>query len=182
VVKYGTGGRSGRQIEVGFRTTANILQQPEEKNSHLHYGKGIKMRPLQLGTVLSHSSSVRVRYVETDQMGIVHHANYFIWMEVARVEYCRTLGFRYKEMELEDGVLLAVCESHCRYLSPARFDEDVLIVTTVPDVTRRFVTFDYEMTSCGRRLALGQTRHVCLNRTLRPTRMPNKYAALFGIR
>ena len=114
-------------------------------------------------------------------MGIVHHANYLVWMEVARVEYCRALGFHYKEMELEDGVLLAVCESHCRYLSPARFDEEIAICTTVPDVNRRFLTFDYEMTCDGRRLVVGQTRHVFLNRTLRPTRLPDKYAALFGI-
>jgi acyl-CoA thioester hydrolase len=115
-------------------------------------------------------------------MGVVYHANYFIWMEVARVDYCRTLGFNYREMELDDGVLLAVCESHCRYLSPARFDEEVSICTTVPDVNRRFLTFDYEMRCDGRRLASGQTRHIFLNRTLRPTRLPDKYAGLFGIR
>jgi acyl-CoA thioester hydrolase len=113
-------------------------------------------------------------------MGIVYHANYLVWMEVARVEYCKAIGFHYQDME-HDGVLLAVCESHCRYLSPARFDEEVSIATTIPDVNRRFVTFDYEMTCGGRRLCTGQTRHVFLNRTLRPTRLPTKYAALFGI-
>ncbi len=65
-----------------------------------------------------HVTSVRVRYAETDQMGIVYYANYLVWMEVARVEYCRAIGFHYKDMELDDGILLAVAESHCRYLSP----------------------------------------------------------------
>ncbi len=114
-------------------------------------------------------------------MGIVYYANYLVWMEVARVDYCRAIGFHYKDMELDDGVLLAVAESHCRYVSPARFDEEILITTTVPDVNHRFVTFDYEMTCEGRRVAVGQTRHIFLNRALRPVRLPEKYAKLFNI-
>ena len=129
----------------------------------------------------AHHTTLRVRYAETDQMGIVYYANYLVWMEVARVDYCRAIGFHYKDMELDDGVLLAVAESHCRYLSPARFDEEVSIKTTASDVSRRFVTFDYEMTCAGRRLASGRTRHIFLSRALRPIRLPDKYAALFGI-
>jgi acyl-CoA thioester hydrolase len=130
---------------------------------------------------LTHLSSIRVRYAETDQMGVVYYANYFVWMEVARVEYCRSIGFHYKDMELEDGILLAVAESHCRYVSPARFDDEVSIATTVPEVNQRFVTFDYEISCAGRRVAVGQTRHIFLNRAFRPARLPDKYAALFGI-
>jgi len=125
---------------------------------------------------------IRARYSETDQMGVVYHANYLVWMEVARVDYCRSIGFHYKDMELDDGVLLAVAESHCRYVSPARFDEEISITTSIPDVNRRFVSFDYEMTCAGRKVATGQTRHIFLNRALRPVRLPDKYAALFGIR
>jgi acyl-CoA thioester hydrolase len=84
-------------------------------------------------------------------------------------------------MELDDGVLLAVAESHCRYVSPARFDEEILIATSVTDVNRRFVSFAYEMTCGRRRVAIGQTRHVFLNRALRPVRLPEKYATLFGL-
>jgi acyl-CoA thioester hydrolase len=102
-------------------------------------------------------------------------------MEVARVDFCRAVGFHYKDMELDDGVLLAVAESHCRYVSPARFDQEITIMTTVPDVNRRFVSFNYEMTCEGRKVATGQTRHVFLSRQLRPIRLPDKYAALFGI-
>lgn len=114
-------------------------------------------------------------------MGIVYYANYLVWMEVARVDYCRTIGFHYKDMELDDGILLAVAESHCRYASPARFDEEIAIHTTVPNVNRRFVSFNYEMTCEGRKVATGHTRHVFLSRQLRPTRLPDKYAALFRI-
>ncbi len=128
-----------------------------------------------------HHTTIRVRYAETDQMGIVYYANYLIWMEVARVDYCRAIGFHYKDMELDDGVLLAVAESHCRYVSPARFDEEISIATTIPVVNRRFVTFEYEMTCATRRVATGSTRHVFLSRELRPMRLPDKYAALFGI-
>jgi acyl-CoA thioester hydrolase len=131
--------------------------------------------------LLPHITSVRVRYAETDQMGIVYYANYLVWMEVARVDFCRAIGFHYKDMELDDGVLLAVAESHCRYVSPARFDEEIVIVTTVPDVNRRFVSFNYEMTRDGCKVATGQTRHIFLSRQLRPLRLPDKYAALFGI-
>lgn len=178
--------RAGRQIEPGLGAAADIFQKPEKKNPYLHYGKVIKtssftIRSFTIISVSPHLTSIRVRYAETDQMGIVYYANYLVWMEVARVDYCRAIGFHYKNMELEDGVLLAVAESHCRYVSPARFDEEVSISTSVPDVNRRFVSFDYEMTCEGRRVALGQTRHVFLNRALRPIRLPDKYAAMFGI-
>jgi acyl-CoA thioester hydrolase len=143
--------------------------------------RSVKTYPLQSKTVSAHHTTIRVRYAETDQMGVVYYANYLVWMEVARVEYCRSIGFHYKDMELDDGVLLAVAESHCRYVSPARFDEEISIATTVSDVNRRFVSFDYEMTCSGRRVATGTTRHVFLARTLRPVRLPDKYAALFGV-
>jgi acyl-CoA thioester hydrolase len=128
-----------------------------------------------------HVSTIRVRYAETDQMGIVYYANYLVWMEVARVDLCRAIGFHYKDMELEDGVLLAVTESHCRYTSPARFDEEIKIATTIQDANRRFVSFGYEMTCEGRKVATGETRHIFLSRQLRPIRLPDKYASLFGI-
>ena len=128
-----------------------------------------------------HISKVRVRYAETDQMGVVYYANYLVWMEVGRVGYCKSIGFDYKQMELEDGVFLAVAESHCRYRSPARFDEEITIETTVTDASRRMVTFNYEMTCEERRIAGGQTRHVFVGRNMRPVRLPDKYAVMFGI-
>jgi acyl-CoA thioester hydrolase len=130
-----------------------------------------------------HQTRVRVRYAETDQMGVVYYANYLVWMEVARVEYCKALGFRYKDMELDDGVLLAVVEANCRYLYPARFDEEVLVETRLAEVNPRIVSFHYEMRLAenDRKLATGSTRHIFCNREMKPVRLPGKYRAMFGI-
>jgi acyl-CoA thioester hydrolase len=127
-----------------------------------------------------HTTYVRVRYAETDQMGVVYHANYLVWMEVARTALCAEIGFRYRDLET-DGVLLAVTEAHCRYLSAARYDDEVAVTAILADANRRFVTFDYELTCDGRRVATGQTKHICLNKQLGPTRLLDKYAALLGI-
>ena len=125
---------------------------------------------------------IRVRYAETDQMGVVYHANYLVWMEVGRVAYCKARGFEYKQMELQDGVFLAVAEAHCRYASPARFDEEVVIRTWVAEVNPRMVRFAYEMLLAegGRKLATGETKHIFLGRNLRPCRLPEKYRESFG--
>jgi acyl-CoA thioester hydrolase len=126
---------------------------------------------------------IRVRYAETDQMGIVYHANYLVWMEVGRVAYCKARGFEYKQMELQDGVFLAVAEARCRYSSPARFDEEVVIRTWVEESNPRMVRFAYEMLLAegGRKLATGETKHIFLGRNLRPCRLPEKYRESFGV-
>ena len=126
---------------------------------------------------------VRVRFAETDQMGIVYHANYLIWMEVGRVEYCRAAGIRYRDMETNDGVLLTVAEANCRYMSPARYDEEVIIRTGIARAHPRMVAFGYELVSAetGRNLAEGYTKHIFCGRDLRPCRLPAKYHELFGI-
>src|SRR5438105_14514442 len=97
----------------------------------------------------SHETRIRVRYAETDQMGVVYYANYLVWMEVGRVEYCKAFGFNYRDMEAEDGVMLAVAESRCRYSFPARFDDEVAIKTWVSEASARMVTFAYEMRLAG---------------------------------
>jgi acyl-CoA thioester hydrolase len=126
-------------------------------------------------------SKIRVRYAETDQMGVVYYANYLVWMEVARVDFCREIGFDYKQMEIDDGIFLAVAESNCRYKSPARFDEEITIVTKVTEAGRRILSFEYEMKCGDRKVATGQTRHVFVGRNMRPVQLPDRYAALFGI-
>ena len=130
----------------------------------------------------SHETTVRVRYAETDQMGVVYHANYLIWMEVGRVEFCRARGIRYKDLETEDGILLAVAEATCRYSSPARYDDEVTIRTTIEKSNPRMVHFRYEMTGAdGRKLATGATAHVFLSKDMKPVKVPRKHWALFGI-
>ena len=125
----------------------------------------------------------RVRYAETDQMGVAYHANYLVWMEVGRVEHCRSAGVVYRDMEANDGVALAVAEAGCRYRSPARYDDELIIRTSVPEANPRLVRFEYEIlhAESGKLLATGFTRHVFVNREMRPTRLPAKYYALFGI-
>jgi acyl-CoA thioester hydrolase len=133
---------------------------------------------------------IRVRYAETDQMGVAHHASYLIWMEVARVEYCRQAGFRYKDLEIDHGVLLAVTEVGCRYLSPARYDDEIEIETVLSRAHHRAVTFQYEMRVVPapggdgekvRRIATGHTNHMFLNRELRPTTLPVQFRSMLGI-
>ena len=116
-------------------------------------------------------------------MGVVYYANYFVWMEVGRVEFCKARGFSYKEMEESEGVMLAVAEARCRYSSPARFDEEVIVKTWILEAGTRMVTFAYEMRAAadGRKLVQGETRHVFCDRELKPCRMPARYRALFGI-
>jgi acyl-CoA thioester hydrolase len=126
---------------------------------------------------------LRVRYAETDQMGVVYYANYFVWMEVGRVGFCKALGFNYRDMERDDGVFLAVAEADCRYKSPARFDDEVIVKTWIEDANTRIVIFNYEMRVADedRLLATGMTRHVFVNHQMQRARMPEKYYSMFGI-
>jgi acyl-CoA thioester hydrolase len=126
---------------------------------------------------------VRVRYAETDQMGVVYHANYLVWMEVGRVEYWRAAGLRYRDMERDDGILLAVAEVQCRYRAPAYYDEEIAIQTRVAEVNARMVRFEYELvnTADGRSIATASTKHVFCGRDRRPRRLPEKYHAALGI-
>lgn len=126
---------------------------------------------------------LRVRYAETDQMGVVYHSNHFIWMEVGRVELCRVCGFNYRDMERDDGVFLAVAEANCRYKAPATFDDEVIIKSWIEDANTRIVVFHYEMRLAEnhRLLAVGMTRHVFVDRAMQRVRMPEKYYHMFGI-
>ena len=116
-------------------------------------------------------------------MGVVYHSNYLIWMEVGRVELCRFLGIRYRDMESQDGVLLTVAEASCRYLSPALYDDEVDIETWIETAHPRMVVFGYEMKRAegGAVLAKGQTKHIFCGKDLKSARLPAKYFAAFGI-
>ena len=131
----------------------------------------------------SAEARLRVRYAETDQMGVAYHANYLVWMELGRVEWCRAAGLRYRDMEQQDGILLVVAEAHCRYTSPARYDDEVIVRTTVRDAHPRMVTFEYRLERAGDGvlLATGHTKHIFVGRDLVPRRLPEKYQAAFGI-
>ena len=126
-------------------------------------------------------TTLRVRYAETDQMGVVYYANYFVWMELGRVEYCRAIGFRYRDMEEKDGILLAVVDAQCRYRRPARYDDEVRVRTSIVAASRRGVEFLYEMYVRDELIASGSTRHMFLGRDFRPVSLPAKYHEMFGI-
>ena len=115
-------------------------------------------------------------------MGVVYYANYLIWMELGRAEYCRAAGIRYKDMEGVDGVRLAVVEAHCRYLYPARYDEEIVVKTRIARANRRMIEFHYEIRDAqsGRELASGSTKHIFLGDDMKPVKLPEKYKALWG--
>jgi acyl-CoA thioester hydrolase len=131
-----------------------------------------------------HETRFRVRYAETDQMGVVYYANYLVYMEMGRVELCRARGLRYRDMEEGDAVLLAVAEVQCRYLAPARYDEQIVVRTWVADARRRAIRFGYEIVSgeSGKVLARGETNHIFCGRDMKPKKLPEKYWAVFGVK
>jgi acyl-CoA thioester hydrolase len=124
---------------------------------------------------------VRVRYAETDQMGVVYHANHFIWFEIGRVELLRQLGFSYKEMEENDNLFIAVVDARCRYKFPARYDDEILVRTWLKNIRESVIHFGYELlrASDGTPLAEGETTHIVADAQMRKTVLPEKYMAVF---
>ncbi len=126
-------------------------------------------------------SRVRVRYAETDQMGVVYHANFFIWFEVARTDLLRGAGWTYREMEAE-GLSLPVIEAHCSYKQPARYDDELEIRTVGELMSPVRVAFSYEIVrpADGQSLATGRTVHATIDRDGRPSRLPDRVKGLFA--
>jgi len=121
---------------------------------------------------MQHVSEFRVRYAETDQMGVVYHANYLVWCEIGRTDFIRQLGASYAELE-RDGVALAVVEAHLRFTRSARYDDLIRVTTTATEVRSRVVRFDYEIgTTEGTSLASGYTTLVAMGRDGRSTTIP----------
>ncbi|MBS1798592.1 MAG: acyl-CoA thioesterase [Acidobacteria bacterium] len=125
---------------------------------------------------------VRVRYAETDQMGVVYHANYLIWFEVGRVEFIRSLGLDYKTMEREDGVGIAVVDVSARFKSPARYDDELVIQTRLLAARGAVVKFGYKIVRAADEALLceGETSHVVVGRDMKRSRLPEKYAKRFA--
>jgi len=128
-----------------------------------------------------HDVTIRVRYAETDQMGVVYHSNYLIWFEVGRFELMPAQGFDYKKMEAEDDCYLVVADVHCRYHHPARYDELLTVRTRILEAKNRILRFGYELfrQSDSKLLATGDTTHVSCRRDGRVTHFPEKYKAAF---
>jgi acyl-CoA thioester hydrolase len=126
-------------------------------------------------------SRLRVRYAETDQMGVVYHANHFIWFEIGRVELMRQMGFSYRDMEQNDGCFIAVVDARCRYKAPVRYDDEVIVRTHLKNVRESVVHFGYELVRAddGTLLAEGETVHIVTDAQMKITPLPEKYMQVF---
>ena len=121
---------------------------------------------------------LRVRYAETDQMGVAYYANYLVWFEVGRVEFCRKKGFIYADLE-KSGYRLAVTDARCHYRNSARYDELVIVRTRLKELNKRMITFEYQVLRKGREelIAEGETRHICLDASNKPKSLPQAFMA-----
>ncbi|HKF50222.1 MAG TPA: thioesterase family protein [Terracidiphilus sp.] len=130
---------------------------------------------------MSVTSKLRVRYAETDQMGIVYYANYLVWFEIGRVELLRELGLAYSQMEKDHKLILPVIEATCRYRAPARYDDEILIETRPALVRGSVVKFAYRILRNGTGgaetalLAEGETVHVVCDENLKKQPLPHQY-------
>jgi acyl-CoA thioester hydrolase len=126
-------------------------------------------------------TTLRVRYAETDQMGVVYHSNHIIWFEVGRVELLRQMGFSYRDMERDDGRFIAVAEVTCRYRAPAYYDEQILVRTRLKSVRESVVIFSYELlrAESGALLAEGETTHIVTDSNFKIAALPEKYLTVF---
>lgn len=125
-----------------------------------------------------HATDIRVRYQETDNMGVVYYGNYFVWFEVARTEYLRSLGVSYRKIE-ERGLYLMVASASCQYKSPARYDDLVKIETWVSELKHSSLKFEYKIYLKDKLLATGDSVHVFTNKEARPVRIPEELKKVF---
>ncbi len=124
-----------------------------------------------------YETTLRVRYAETDQMGVVYHSNYIVWFEVGRVEMLRQLGFNYREMEQQDDMHIVVVDVRCRYKMPARYDDLICVRTCLVNVRESLLRFGYEiLRDCDRTLlAEGETVHLVVGADMKRSPLPQKY-------
>ncbi len=123
---------------------------------------------------------VRVRYSETDQMGVTYYANYFVWFEVARTEYFRSKSIAYTDIEKRQ-IFLAVVDCQCRYLAPTRYDDLVTVRTWISKLGKTSLRFGYELfeKNSGKRIAEGSSSHVFVNSSIEPVRVPEEVLRAF---
>jgi acyl-CoA thioester hydrolase len=127
-------------------------------------------------------TTLRVRYAETDKMGVVYHSNFIIWFEVGRVELLRQIGFRYRDLEREHDCHIAVADVRCRYKSPAYYDDELVIRTHLKNMRGALLVFHYEVVRLedNTLLAEGETTHIVVNSKFEKTNLPENFASAFG--
>jgi acyl-CoA thioester hydrolase len=126
-----------------------------------------------------HVTQVRVRYAETDQMGVAYYANYLVWFEVARADWLRAAGLTYRQLEA-DGLFLPVIEAHCEYRAPVRYDDALAVRAAARLASPARLAFDYDITGPGGPVATGSTVHALLDGRGRPVRVPAAIKDLIG--
>jgi len=131
-------------------------------------------------TVLPPPSRLRVRYAETDQMGVVYYANYLVWFEVSRTDWLRHAGWSYVEMEAE-GYMLPVVQAHCAYKQSARYDDEIEILARGTLLSPVRIRFDYDVRRAADAalLAEGYTVHASLDPQGKPRRLPPRLLPIF---
>lgn len=125
---------------------------------------------------------ITVRYVETDQMGIVHHSNYYAWFEVGRTEYIKAQGIKYSEME-DEGVMIPLIESRCEYKYGAKYEDELIIASSIESLTPVKAEFKYEVLRLpdNKLLAVGYTKHAFTDKQLKPINLKKKHPELWGV-
>jgi acyl-CoA thioester hydrolase len=139
------------------------------------------MQPVITPEVQVYDAQVRVRYAETDQMGVVYHSNYIVWFEVGRVELLRQLGFTYRDMEKLDDIHIAVADVHCRFKAPAMYDDLLTIRTRLVTVRGSILHFAYDILRAedDRLLAQGESIHIVVDSQFQRRHLPQKYLVPF---
>jgi acyl-CoA thioester hydrolase len=127
------------------------------------------------------TSTVRVRYAETDKMGVVYYANYLVWFEIGRTDWLRDTGWSYRAME-DEGLALPVIEAHCEYRQSAKYDDELDVRTRAQRLSPVRIQFDYEVArrADGVAIASGHTVHATIDRQGRPVRLPDRVKDLFA--
>ncbi len=120
----------------------------------------------------TNDAELKVRYAETDQMGVVYHGNYYTWFEVGRTGFFNSLGYSYKNLE-DDGIILPVIESSCKYIHPAKYYDDIIVRTSLLKLKGVRLTFNYQIIrkSDGKLLAEGKTVHAFVDKNLKPVKI-----------
>jgi acyl-CoA thioester hydrolase len=141
--------------------------------------QGVSTRTNRGGVVSE--SRLRVRYAETDQMGVVYHANHFIWFEIGRVDLMRQLGFSYRDLERDHGCFIPVVDARCRYKAPARYDDEIIVRTHLRNVRESVIHFGYELVRADNNelLAEGETMHMILDSKMKHAPLPEIYLKAF---
>ena len=122
-----------------------------------------------------YNHDIRIRYAETDQMGVCYYANYFVWFESARTEYFRALGLPYTEYE-KKGIFLPVGEAFCRYYKPLKYDDFITVKTWIPKLKQTSIQFSYEIRKKDDDILIseGHTKHIFVNENMKPQKIPNE--------